>query len=315
VSGKLRLEMQPTDLMHVVLAAVDVITPSARAKRIDVRTRLDSETPHVQGDPGRLQQIVWNLLSNAVKFSEPGGAIDISLGRAGGSVRLIVRDAGHGIAPDFLPFVFDRFRQSDASSARRQGGLGLGLALVRDLVQLHGGAIRAESAGEQKGATFTIDLPVTAAAPAGYSKSTARSGDETPSLRGVLALVVEDEKDSRDLLLAVLTKCGAEVRAVSSCAAALEVLAGTTTERPFDVLVSDIGMPRHDGYALIRNVRALEHDHVRRIPAIAVTAYATAEDRSRALAAGYQGHIPKPIDPVTVASEIKRAIEAQGGSS
>jgi len=310
VSGKLRLDMQATDLMHVVLAAVDVVTPSARAKRINVRTSLDPETPHVLGDPGRLQQIVWNLLSNAVKFSEPGGAIDISLDPRGESVRLVVSDVGSGISPEFLPFVFDRFRQSDASSARRQGGLGLGLALVRDLVQLHGGTIRAHSAGEQQGATFTIDLPTAAAAATlpGYSKSAGRCGDETPSLAGVLALVVEDERDSRDLLMAALTRCGAQVEAVASCEAALEMLAGSE-ERPFDVLLSDIGMPQRDGYELIREVRALEHDHVRGIPAIAITGYVTPADRNRALAAGYQGHLPKPIDPTAVASEIKRAIQ------
>jgi signal transduction histidine kinase/ActR/RegA family two-component response regulator len=310
VSGKLRLDMQPTDLMHVVLAAVDVVTPSARAKRLNVRTSLDPETPHVLGDPGRLQQIVWNLLSNAVKFSDPGGAIDISLAPGGDSVRLVVRDAGCGISPAFLPFVFDRFRQSDASSARRQGGLGLGLALVRDLVQLHGGTIRADSAGDRQGAEFTIDLPtaVIAGSRPGYGKSDGRAGGEESSLSGVLALVVEDERESRDMLMAALTRFGAEVEAVATCEAALELLAGSRA-KPFDVLVSDIGMPLRDGYELIREVRALEQDHIRCIPAIAVTGYVTPGDRSRALAAGYQGHLPKPIDPIAVASEIRRAIQ------
>jgi signal transduction histidine kinase/ActR/RegA family two-component response regulator len=309
VSGKLRLEMQSTDLMHVILAAVDVVTPSAKAKRLEVRTNLDSETPHVLGDPGRLQQIVWNLLSNAVKFSDPGGVIDIDLAPCGASVRLAVRDSGHGISPEFLPFVFDRFRQSDASSARRQGGLGLGLALVRDLVQLHGGTIRVDSAGEQQGAEFTIELPTAIAAvlPPRYGNPNGRSVSETPSLVGVLALVVEDERDSRDMLMAALTRCGAQVEAVASCDAALELLAESRA-KGFDVLVSDIGMPQRDGYELIREVRALEQDHLRRIPAIALTGYVTPADRSRILAAGYHGHVPKPIDPMAVAFEIQRVI-------
>jgi signal transduction histidine kinase/ActR/RegA family two-component response regulator len=307
-AGKLRLEMQPTDLMQVILAAVDVVSPSASAKSITIRTKLDAKTPMVLGDPGRLQQVVWNLLSNAVKFSEEGGVIDVALSPAQKGTRLVVSDRGRGISREFLPFVFDRFRQSDASSARRQGGLGLGLALVRDLVQLHGGTIFAESRGDGKGAAFTIDLPVLsmhttpdAAEPTGLPVPKA------PSLAGALVLVVEDEKDSRDLLVAALAGVGADVVAVSSCSAALELLAASG-DRRFDVLVSDIGMPEQDGYELMRRVRALHPASAGRIPAVAVTGYANADDRQRALAAGYQVHVPKPIDPMTFVSAVQRAV-------
>jgi signal transduction histidine kinase/CheY-like chemotaxis protein len=310
VSGKLRLDLLPADLAPVILAAVDVITPSATAKRIKVRTSLDPDTPQVLGDQGRLQQIAWNLLSNAVKFSDPGGAIDIVLAPRGDSVQLSISDRGRGIAPAFLPYVFDRFRQSDASSARRQGGLGLGLALVRDLVELHGGTIRAESGGEQQGAAFVVDLPIAqqAATALGAAGLDARGDVETPSLAGVLALVVEDEDDSRELLVAALVRYGAEVVAVSSCIEALERLEAAG-ERPIDVLVSDIGMPRHDGYELMHRLRALEQQRSGHVPAVAVTGYATESDRNRALAAGYADHVPKPIDPMSVAVAIKRAIQ------
>ena len=307
VSGKLRLEMAPIELAPVVLAAVDVITPAATAKQITVRTKLDPAAPYVLGDQGRLQQIVWNLLSNAVKFSDTGGAIDIRVAAAGDLVRLVISDKGRGISSGFLPFVFERFRQSDASSARRQGGLGLGLALVRDLVQLHGGTISAESDGAGKGAVFTIDFP----ALAGHGSPSLRIGSELDtapsSLNGVVALVVEDEADSRELLVASLARYGAEVVAVASMAAALDRLQ-STSERKVDVLVSDIGLPQHDGYELMRCVKALE-PHIGRVPAVAVTGYATETDRARVLAVGYCCHVAKPIDPPAVAAAVKRAIE------
>jgi signal transduction histidine kinase/CheY-like chemotaxis protein len=308
VAGKLRLDMLPTDLTPVVMAAVDVVTPSATAKRINVSTSIDRATPQVLADPGRLQQILWNLLSNAVKFSGPGGTIDITLGRHESGARLVVKDTGQGIAPEFLPYVFDRFRQSDASSARRQGGLGLGLALARDLVHLHGGTIRAESAGLQRGASFVIDLPALSPAVA-MSRSDIADRDDVdmPSLSGVLALVVDDEADSRELLVAALARYGADVVSASSCDEALARLA-SVGETPIDVLVSDIGMPQLDGYELMRRVRALEHDG-RRIPAVAVTGYATESDRERVLAAGYNTHVAKPIRPVTVATAVRRALQ------
>lgn len=308
VSGKLRLDMITTDLTPIVMAAVDVVSPSATAKRIKVSTSIDPATPQVLADAGRLQQIFWNLLSNAVKFSDAGSAINITLGRHASGARVVVTDTGHGIAPEFLPYVFDRFRQSDASSSRRQGGLGLGLALARDLVHLHGGTISAESAGLQRGASFVIDLPALSPTVA-TSRPDIADGDgvDVPSLSGVLALVVDDEADSRELLVAALARYGADVVEASSCDEALARLE-CAREKPIDVLVSDIGMPQLDGYELMRRVRALERDS-RRIPAVAVTGYATEADRERALASGYNTHVAKPIEPVSVAAAVRRALQ------
>jgi len=310
VAGKLRLEMQPIDLLQVVLSAVDVVTPSAKARRIAIRTSLDPKTPRVLGDHGRLQQVVWNLLSNAVKFTDPGGAIDITLCASGKHARLTVADNGRGISPAFLPFVFDRFRQSDSSSARRQGGLGLGLALVHDLIELHGGTIRAESAGENRGAKFTIDLP-TVMSPEQRRNHVVADAQSTdlPSLAGVRVLLVDDEADARELAVETLMRCGADVVPVSSSAAALQALRDGGR---FDVLVSDIGMPKEDGYELIRRVRALDPARVGVLPAVAVTGYANADDCSRALAAGYHVHVPKPMDPAALATAVRQAIEGRG---
>jgi signal transduction histidine kinase/CheY-like chemotaxis protein len=307
-SGKLRLEMQPVDLLAVTLAAVDVIGPSAKAKQIDIRTRLDSRTQRVLGDQQRLQQIIWNLLSNAVKFTETGGVVEIRVSPVGKLTRLVVSDNGPGISPDFLPFVFERFRQSDASSSRRHGGLGLGLALVRDLVELHGGTVRAESAGEHHGALFTMDLP-TAMSPEANDDVERRSlaPGQAPSLAGLRVLVVEDEADSRELFAKVLTTCGADVTTAASCEEALAFIRESAVQNRPDVILSDLGMPRDDGFDLIRKVRALAPEEGGRIPAIAVTGYANPEDRQRALAAGFQTHLAKPIDPVSVAVAIAGA--------
>ena len=227
-SGKLRLEMQPVDLLAVTLAAVDVIGPSAKVKQIEIRTRLDPKTPRVLGDQQRLQQVVWNLLSNAVKFTDPGGVVEVRVLPAGKLTRLVITDTGHGISPEFLPFVFERFRQSDASSTRRYGGLGLGLALVRELVELHGGTVRADSPGEHRGATFAVDLP-TAMSPdvrATHVTSRAAPPGTAPSLAGLRVLVVEDEADSRELLAESLTTCGAAVVVAPSCDEAMAVALG-----------------------------------------------------------------------------------------
>jgi CheY-like chemotaxis protein/anti-sigma regulatory factor (Ser/Thr protein kinase) len=307
-SGKLRLEMQPVDLLAVTLAAVDVIGPSAKAKQIEIRTSLDSRTQRVLGDQQRLQQIIWNLLSNAVKFTETGGVVEIRVSPVGKLTRLVVSDNGHGISPDFLPFVFERFRQSDASSSRRHGGLGLGLALVRDLVELHGGTVRAESEGEHRGALFTMDLP-TVMSPEGNDEVDRRSlaSGEAPSLAGLRVLVVEDEADSRELFAKILTTCGADVTTAASCEEALALIRESAVQNRPDVILSDLGMPKDDGFDLIRRVRALAPEDGGRIPAIAVTGYANAEDRQRALAAGFQTHLAKPIDPVAVAVAIAGA--------
>jgi signal transduction histidine kinase/ActR/RegA family two-component response regulator len=308
--GKLRLEMQPVSLAAVTLAAAEVLGPSAKAKGVAIRTALEPSTPPVLGDPQRLQQIVWNLLSNAVKFTDSGGVVTVRVLPVADLARLEVSDTGHGISPEFLPFVFDRFRQSDASSTRRHGGLGLGLALVRELVELHGGTVRAASAGEHQGATFTIDLPTAAsrelAPPVGEPS---HAFDDAPSLAGVRVLVVEDEADSRDLMVETLVRCGAEAIAAGSCEDALAVLREMAAANTLpDVILSDLAMPREDGFALIRKLRLLPPESGGRIPAVAVTGYANADDRQRALAAGFHGHLAKPIDPVVVASAVARAI-------
>jgi signal transduction histidine kinase/CheY-like chemotaxis protein len=307
-SGKLRLEMQPVDLPAVALAAVDVIGPSAKAKQVEIRTSLDPKTPRVLGDHERLQQIVWNLLSNAVKFTEAGGVVEMRVAPVGTLIRLTVRDSGQGISPEFLPFVFERFRQGDKSSARRQGGLGLGLALVRELVELHGGTVRAESAGEKQGATFIIELPTAKPLEAAESpvRAGASIGTETPSLTGIRVLIVEDDADSRELVAEALKACGADVLTASSCQEALDVLRLAGDKRRPHVIVSDLGMPKDDGFVFIRKLRLLDPERGGRIPAIAVTGYANLEDRERALAAGFDSHFAKPIEPAAVAEAVAR---------
>ncbi len=316
VAGKLRLETQPVDVLGVVLAAVDVVMPSAAAKRIAVRTSLDPRTPRVLGDQDRLQQVIWNLLSNALKFTDEGGTIDVRLETAGKVVRIVVADTGHGINPEFLPHVFERFRQADASSGRRHGGLGLGLALVRDLVELHGGTVRAQSEGEGKGATFTIELP-TVISPEirrSHADNSTLRVEDAASLANVRVLLVEDESDARDLALAALQQCGAHVQAVSSSSDALALLRELPEDRLPQVIVSDIGMPRQDGYDLIRRIRALESEHGR-IPAIAVTGYATSDDVNRALRAGFQMHIAKPMDPAALVSAVAQLARPNGATA
>jgi signal transduction histidine kinase/CheY-like chemotaxis protein len=305
VAGKLRLEMQPVDLVAVARAAVDVVQPAAINKGITIRTTVDASLPRILGDMARLQQIIWNLLANAVKFSNPDGAVELTVERTATGARLTVRDNGRGISPEFLPYVFERFRQADASSTRREGGLGLGLALVRELVELHGGRVSAASDGPEKGATFRVELPAAGARDAAQNL---QSGDvrepDASLLSGVRVLVVEDEADSREMIATALAESGAEVITACSCAAALAALEAASPDRRPHVLVSDIGMPGEDGYALMLQVRGLEAGRGGRIPAIAITGYSSPEDRDRILAAGYQLYLPKPVDPVALAAAV-----------
>src|SRR5262245_7597694 len=320
ISGKLELEVQPMDVITVIAAALDVVRPSAQAKDIRITPNLDPLAGQITGDPDRLQQVVWNLLSNAIKFTPEGGRVELTLKRADPHIAIVVRDNGKGIEPEFLPHVYERFRQADMSSTRRVGGLGLGLALVKHLVESHGGTIEAESAGAGEGATFTVRLPLRAiyAAPPEERKALdAMLPARSESLAGVRALIVDDEEEVRTLLTLTLQNYGAEAQAVASGKEALEMLARQTPEEHIDALICDIGMPDEDGYAVMRKVRALPPDKGGAIPSIALTAYGRAEDRIRALAAGFQMHVAKPVEPdelaVVILSLLKR-VAAKTGS-
>jgi len=303
VSGKMRLEMRPVDFAPVVDAALDSIAPAAAAKSIRVERAIDPDLPTLHGDAARLQQIVWNLLSNAVKFSAAGGQVRVAARREGASVAIVVSDHGKGIAPAFLPFVFDRFRQGEGGIARSNGGLGLGLAITKHLVELHGGTIEAASEGEGKGATFSVRFPIPE-----RPRALDERGAPAPPLQldGLRVLVVDDEEDARTLVAAVLERAGAKVTTAASVAEALAAIRASVP----DVLLSDIGMPAQTGYDLMKQVRALPPAEGGRVPAAALTAYARDEDRRRALAAGFAMHVPKPLDPddiVAVASALARA--------
>jgi PAS domain S-box-containing protein len=297
ITGKLRLEIRPIDLIAVIEAALEVVRPSAEAKGIQIHTQLNPLSAPTLSDPNRMQQIIWNLTSNAIKFTPSGGRVTIKLERVQTQVEIAISDTGQGISPEFLPHVFERFRQADATSTRKHAGLGLGLAIVRHLVELHGGNVQAHSDGDGKGSTFTVRIPVNAThkqvSGEAVRSTLTDSGmiENQTLLKDLRILVVDDEADARSLVTAVLEKYGAVVTAVSSSAEAFLAL----QERPPDVIVSDIGMPDEDGYSLIRKVRAEQSG--RKIPAVALTAYARVEDRIRALEAGFQSHVPKPIEP------------------
>jgi PAS domain S-box-containing protein len=300
VTGKLHLDVAPLSLAAVVGDAITSVRPAADARRIRLGAAIGPDLPVVRGDRDRLQQVFWNLLSNAVKFTPEGGRIDVTVRAAGSSVEVEVRDTGQGIAAEFLPHVFDRFRQADQSTTRAHGGLGLGLAIVRHLVELHGGTVRAESGGEGRGATFAVALPIAPASQGGEpAAASSRIVDDTPApngrparLDGLHVLVVDDEPDTRELLAFGLSRCGARVSSASSASEALKAVAEELPE----VLISDIGMPEADGYELIRWVRSLPAERGGETPAVALTAYARPEDRQRALKAGYQLHISKPVE-------------------
>ncbi len=315
ISGKIRLDVGRVELASVVESAIDVVSPAADAKGIRLQAVLDPKAGPISGDPERLQQVMWNLLSNAVKFTPKGGRIQVRLARINSSVEITVSDTGQGISAEFLPYVFDRFRQADSVTTRRQSGLGLGLAITKHLVELHGGTIRAESPGEGQGTTFVLRLPVMIVHHAEhFSEDTAErrpplGEDERPPaelkrLDGIHVLVVDDERDARELLATILTQSGAAVTVAAGVADALDKLGRV---KP-DLLVSDIEMADEDGYSLIRKVRALEKDRGRRLPAIALTAHARSSDRLRALSEGYQMHITKPVEPAELVLAITNLI-------
>jgi PAS domain S-box-containing protein len=299
ITGKLHIEARPLTMISVVEAAVDTVRQAADAKKIRLRVMAETGTGTVSGDSDRLQQVVWNLLSNAIKFTPEGGEVSIRLERSGGSVRVRVADTGRGIEPEFLPYVFDRFRQADATTTRLMGGLGLGLAIVRHIVEAHGGSVEAESDGHGKGAAFTFTLPATLPARPSATAQAARADlPETglncpPALRGLNVLVVDDDTDTLHYVASVLEYCGARVRRASSADEAL----ASFKEEAAEVLVSDIGMPGTDGYELMRKVRKLPRKRGGRVPAVALTAYAREEDRLDAYRAGFQAHLSKPVAP------------------
>jgi signal transduction histidine kinase/CheY-like chemotaxis protein len=316
ITGKLRLNVAPVDVASVINAAIDAVQLAAESRGIQLEVTFDPSARRVSGDAGRLQQVVWNLLSNAIKFTPVGGRVQVRLERAGSSAQIKVSDTGEGIRPDFLPFIFDRFSQADGTSTRRHGGLGLGLAIVRHLVELHGGTVEVDSPGEGLGTTFTIKLPLAAVheSEAGRRRETkSLRTDATvsahllplPSLEGVQVLLVDEDQDTLSMLTVMLTECKARVQGVASAAEALEVLEWFKA----DVLVSDLTMPGEDGYSLIAKVRALGALKDRRIPAVALTAYVRIEDRARALAAGFNMFVPKPVEPSELVTAIANLAE------
>ncbi|MDQ6788451.1 MAG: PAS domain-containing protein [Acidobacteriota bacterium] len=312
VSGKMRLNVRLVDLFEVIETAIDAVRPAADAKNIRLQRILDSNVGKISGDSDRLQQIIWNLLSNAIKFTPKGGRVQIKLERVNSHVELVVADNGQGIDPEVLPFIFERFRQSDSTTTRAHGGLGLGLAIVRHLVELHGGSVAAASSGQ--GSTFTVCFPLAALGEEKIKSEAEPERDKKtdkdikfycpPELKAVRILVVDDERDARALLTSIFESCEASVSQASNVDEALEAI--KTNE--FDVLVSDIGMPGRDGYDLIEQVRKLSIENGGRIPALALTAYARLEDRMRVLSAGFQMHVPKPVEPAELLTIVANLV-------
>jgi|GEM_PF-4230100 len=308
ISGKVRLDMQRLDIAGLVDAAVESVKPTAEAKGIILQKTIDRRVNSISGDSNRLQQVFWNLLSNAIKFTPKGGRIEIVVEQIGSYLEIGIRDSGLGISPDFMPHVFERFRQADASLTRQYGGLGLGLAIVKQLVELHGGMVRAESAGMDKGSSFIVNLPLAASD---------KLDDETPpmkrslfgkenfSLLGISVLVVDDEPDARELITNILTRCHAGVTTAASAAEGLELLDNTVMP---DVIVSDIGMPEKNGYQFIREVRGRSLEKGGSIPAIALTAFARPQDEANAANAGFQAHLSKPVESGELIAEIGKLV-------
>jgi CheY-like chemotaxis protein len=302
ISGKMRLEIQRVDAARVIDAAIEAARPAAEAKGVAIVASLDRSVPAVSGDPNRLQQIVWNLLSNAVKFTPTEGRVEVGLAIVQGSVEIRVADTGRGIAPTFLPYVFDAFRQEDTAHTRSRGGLGLGLAITKQLVELHGGRIEARSQGEGCGAVFRVHLPVPAVARTGERGLEAQRSqlEKRGDLVGLRVLVVDDDEDARELVQTVLETSGCRVTVAEGADAGLDAIA---REVP-DVLLSDVGMPGRDGYDLIREVRRLSPEKGGSVPAAALTAYARAEDRRRLLDAGFSMHLAKPVEPAELVAVV-----------
>jgi signal transduction histidine kinase/CheY-like chemotaxis protein len=310
VSGQMRLDVRPIEPIRVVASAIESAKPALEAKRIQLEVELDPEAGQVLGDATRVQQIVWNLLSNAAKFTSSGGKVRVQVRRVGTEIQIVVSDTGQGMASEFLPFVFERFRQADGSFTRRHGGLGLGLAIARHLVEIHGGTITAASPGLGQGSVFSVFLPYAGARLSPRLRYGAAASSDfrppsqlaVPELRGIRVLVVDDDDDSRDLVVSILEKCEAITSSASSAEQALSIIEQDVP----DVLVSDIGMPGMDGYELVRAIRALPDVRAQSVPAVAVTAYARAEDKRRALAEGFQLHVAKPIEPAAFATAVAR---------
>jgi PAS domain S-box-containing protein len=310
ISGKIRLDLQRCELGPIVAAALDSVQPTFAAKGVRLNRMIEPRNIVVLGDPTRLQQIIWNLLSNAVKFTPTGGRVQLVLAHTRREAEIVVSDSGVGIAPEFLPHLFERFRQADSRPTRQYGGLGLGLALVRHFAELHGGAVQASSDGPGRGATFRVSLPMvdTGSSDADATNDAQREpGAFGGRLRGVTVLAVDDDKDSLQLLEEILRSAGAAVLCASSAAAALRVL---DIQKP-DVIISDLGMPGRDGFEFIAAVRQRSFERGGQVPAAALTAYARAEDRRRALAAGFQLHLSKPIDPAELIESVAALASAQ----
>ena len=312
VSGKVRLDVQAVELAVVLDNAVATVQPAADAKNVRIQSLIDPRIGPISGDPARLQQVMWNLLSNAVKFTPKGGRVQVRLERINSHIEIVVSDTGIGIDEEFLPYVFDRFRQADSGSTRRAGGLGLGLAIVKHLVEMHGGSVHAHSAGEDKGSTFTVKLPMMIVNPsAAQSREHPLAERRNPlqqlaDLAGVRVLAVDDDADALGLLKDVLEAAGAKVSTAASALDALDAIGGF---KP-DAVVADIGMPDMDGFELIRRIRALDDPKLRDVPAAALTAFARSEDRTKALQSGFEMHLAKPVDPgelvASVATLVRR---------
>jgi signal transduction histidine kinase/CheY-like chemotaxis protein len=318
ITGKLRVTVKPIEIKSVVESAIEAVQISADLKNININFKYDDSIQTIKGDADRLQQVFWNLLSNAIKFTPQGGAVKIEAEKLTTHVRVSVSDTGQGIEPEFLPYVFDRFRQADGSSTRQHGGLGLGLAIVRHLVEIHGGTVSVASEGVGKGSTFTVDLPLNFEIESPVSESENNLPQETAQnlsienktalpLNDCCILLIEDDADSLELVTFQLEQSGASVTRAASSPEALESF---KTKR-FDVLISDIGMPDENGYEFIRKVRALDAENGGLTPAIALTAYAGSKDRAEALAAGFQTHLAKPVDKETLIVAVSSLIEGQ----